>query len=429
MSHISRRSFLQVGTLGTGLTLSSYLRAHAADTSVSTKRSAIFIFMEGAPSHQDTFDVKPDAPLEVRGEFRPIATKTAGLDVCEHLPLLAQGADQYAIIRGITHNVADHGLAKKYLLTGNKVSQTVRYPEYGSVVSHEYPSAPELPTYVSIDESFVGPGYLGSRYSPLTADKPKHGVPYSVRGVSLEDGLTVAKYKTQKHLLDDLDVAFRGFEDLDDTIHGMDRFSQQAYAIISSPETRTAFDLSKEKPSESDRFGKHEFGQSLLLAARLIEAGVHFVTVRLRPSEFDFDTHSDNFSRLRTLLPPFDRGLAALLERLEERGRLSSTAVMAAGEFGRTPAINKQCGRDHWARAMCALMAGGDVRGGQVIGATDSHAAEPVSEGYSPDDLAASFFSNLGIRPDLEFQTNVGRPVRLIEHGRPIDGLLSRHPS
>jgi uncharacterized protein (DUF1501 family) len=245
-----------------------------------------------------------------------------------------------------------------------------------------------------------------------------------VRGVTLDDGLTIEKYKSQKALLDDLDTAFRGFEELDDQIRGMDRFQEQAYDIISAPRTRHAFDLSKEKPTESDRFGKHEFGQSLLLAARLIEAGVHFVTVRLRPAEFDFDTHQDNFSRLRQLLPPFDRALSALLDRLEERGLLSSTAVMASGEFGRTPKINKTGGRDHWARAMCALMSGGNVRGGQVIGETDATAAEPASVGYSPDDLAASFFANIGISPETEFQSNVGRPITLVRDGTPIRGLF-----
>ena len=204
----------------------------------------------------------------------------------------------------------------------------------------------------------------------------------------------------------------------------MDRFQEQAYDIISSPRTRLAFDLSREKESESNRFGKHEFGQSLLLAARLIEAGVHFVTVRLRPAEFDFDTHSDNFPRLRTLLPPLDRGLAALLDRLEERDLLSSTAVMAAGEFGRTPKINNNGGRDHWARAMCALMAGGDVRGGNVVGETDATASEPATIGFSPDDLAASFFTNIGISPSLEFESNVGRPITLVRDGTAIDRLF-----
>ena len=422
---MNRREMLQVGALGTGLTLSQYLGVRAAAAQEEPMRSAIFIFMEGAPSHQDTFDLKPEAPAEVRGEFRPIKTSVGGVEICEHMPQLAKCADQYAVIRGLTHNVADHGLAKKYLLTGNKSSQTVQYPEYGSVVSHEYPSAANLPTYVSIDESFVGPGYLGSQYSPLTAAKPRHGFAYKVRGVSLEDGLSVAKYREQKKLRDDLDTAFRGFEQLDDQVRGMNRFAEQAFDIISSPQARAAFDLSEEKESESDRFGKHEFGQSLLLAARLIEAGEHFVTVRLRPAEFDFDTHSDNFPRLRKLLAPFDRGLAALLARLEERGRLSSTAVLAAGEFGRTPKINPNGGRDHWARAMCAVMAGGDVRGGQVIGASNATAAEPDGEGFSPDDLAASFYRNIGVDPATEFKTNVGRPITLVREGEAIRQLFA----
>ena len=425
MKNFTRRQFIQVGALGSGLTLADYLRSYAADANAPAKRSAIFIFMEGAPSHQDTFDLKPNAPVDVRGDFKPVATNASGVEICEHLPMLAQRANRFAVIRGVTHNVADHGLAKKYLLTGNKASQTVSYPEYGSVVSHEFPSIRELPTYVSIDEAFVGPGYLGSRCSALTADKPKHGVPYSVRGVSLEDGLTIEKYKSQKKLLEDLDTAFRGFEDVDDQVRGMDRFSQQAYDIISSPKTRAAFDLSTEQPAESDRFGKHEFGQSLLLAARLIEAGVHFVTVRLRPAEFDFDTHSENFSKLRRLLPPLDRGLSALLDRLHDRGLLTSTALLAAGEFGRTPKINGQAGRDHWARAMFAWMAGGDVRGGQVIGETDTTASEPVGTGFTPDDLAATFFQNMGISPKTEFRSNVGRPITLVRNGRPIDAAFS----
>ncbi|MDA7873904.1 DUF1501 domain-containing protein [Rhodopirellula sp.] len=424
MMTFKRREMLRIGMLGTGLSLSQYLRMHAAETPNAPKRSGIFIFLEGGPSHQDSFDLKPDAPVEVRGEFKPIATNVQGIQICEHLPQLASRADKYAIIRGITHNVPDHGLGKKYLLTGNKPSQTVSYPEYGSVVSHEHPSDPNLPTYVSIDESFVGPGYLGTQYSALTASKPRHGIPYTVRGISLEEGLTIDRYKSQKNLLDDLDTAFEGFETLDDQVAGMDRFTEQAFDIISSPRTRAAFDLTQEKPAESDRFGKHEFGQSLLLAARLIEAGVHFVTVRLRPAEFDFDTHSENFPRLRTLLPAFDRALAGLIDRLQERNLFASTAIMAAGEFGRTPKINANGGRDHWARAMCAVMSGGDVKGGQAIGATDATAAEPDSIGYKPDDVAASFFKNIGIESKTEFATNTGRPITLLRDGSPIPELF-----
>ena len=419
----TRREMLKVGAIG-GLTLSQYLRAQAASGKKSSRRSAIFIFLEGGPSHQDTFDLKPDAPARYRGEFKPIPTAVPGIHICEHLPELAKRMKDYAIIRGLTHTIADHGLGKKYLLTGNRPSQTLSYPEYGSVVSKMHPSARDLPTYVSIDESFVGPGYLGNEFSALTAGKPTFGIPYSVRGISLEDGLTVDRYKSQRRLLDDLDTAFEGFEKLDAPVRGLDRFGAQAHDIISAPSTRKAFDLEQEKPSESKRFGKHEFGQSLLLAARLIEAGVHFVTIRLRPAEFDFDTHTDNFSRLRKLLPPFDKGLAGLFDRLKERGLFESTAIMVAGEFGRTPQINGQGGRDHWARAMFALMAGGDIRGGQVIGETDAKAAEPKNESVSPEDLAASFFHNIGIDPKMEFQANVGRPITLVRDGNPIGRLF-----
>ena len=419
----TRREMLKVGAIG-GLTLSQYLRAQAASGKKSSRRSAIFIFLEGGPSHQDTFDLKPDAPARYRGEFKPIPTAVPGIHICEHLPELAKRMKDYAIIRGLTHTIADHGLGKKYLLTGNRPSQTLSYPEYGSVVSKMHPSARDLPTYVSIDESFVGPGYLGNEFSALTAGKPTFGIPYSVRGISLEDGLTVDRYKSQRRLLDDLDTAFEGFEKLDAPVRGLDRFGAQAHDIISAPSTRKAFDLEQEKPSESKRFGKHEFGQSLLLAARLIEAGVHFVTIRLRPAEFDFDTHTDNFSRLRKLLPPFDKGLAGLFDRLKERGLFESTAIMVAGEFGRTPQINGQGGRDHWARAMFALMAGGDIRGGQVIGETDAKAAEPKNESVSPEDLAASFFQNIGIDPQMEFQANVGRPITLVRDGNPIGRLF-----
>ena len=420
----TRREILKVGAIG-GLTLSQYLRAQAAIGEKGAKRSAIFIFLEGGPSHQDTFDLKPHAPARYRGEFKPISTAVPGIHICEHLPELAKRMKDYSIIRGLTHTIADHGLGKKYLLTGNRPSQTLSYPEYGSVVSKMHPSARDLPTYVSIDESFVGPGYLGNEFSALTAGKPNFGIPYNVRGISLEDGLTVDRYKSQRRLLDDLDTAFEGFEKLDAPVRGLDRFGAQAHDIISAPSTRKAFDLEQEKPAESKRFGKHEFGQSLLLAARLIEAGVHFVTIRLRPAEFDFDTHTDNFSRLRKLLPPFDKGLAGLFDRLKERGLFESTAIMVAGEFGRTPQINGQGGRDHWARAMFALMAGGDIRGGQVIGETDAKAAEPKNESVSPEDLASSFFRNIGIDSKMEFQANVGRPITLVRDGNPIEQLFS----
>lgn len=418
----NRRQMLKVGALGGGLTLSQYLRASAANGGNDEGRSAILVFLRGGPAHQDTFDLKPDAPREYRGDFRPVQTSVPGVEICEHLPRLAKLADRYAVVRGISHNLAAHNLGTRYLMTGNRPTPVVQYPMYGSVVSHGFPAAADLPSFVSIDEPVEGPGYLGAEYGPLsTGEKPRYGQPFRVRGITLGDGLTIDRYNKRRDLLNDLDRTFEGFESLDETVRGLDRFSEQAYRIITSPRSRDAFDLIQEPDREMDRFGKHDFGQSMLLTTRLIEAGVRFVTVLLD----GWDTHQDNFNALgRDLLPKLDQSLSALLARLGERGRLKSTAVFVTGEFGRTPRVNARRGRDHWARAMCSLMAGGDVRGGQILGATDDKAQGPVDGGFTPDDLAASFFQNIGLDPKTEFDANVGRPITLIRNGDVIPGLL-----
>lgn len=426
--NFSRRQMLRVGILGSCLTLSDYLQAVAgqgtpAFTSSDPGRSAILVFLSGGPSHQDTFDLKPEAPAEYRGLFRPIGTNVPGIQICEHLPRLAAVADRYAIVRGITHNLADHGIGTRYLMTGNRPTPTIRYPLYGSIASHELPSATDLPAFVSIDRPVEDAGYLGGQYGPLsTGEKPRYGEPFHVRGITLGDGLTIDRYRSQRALLQDLDTAFARYPTLDDSVRSANRFSSQAFEIISSPRARNAFDLSREQESEITRFGKHEFGQSLLLATRLIEAGVRFVTVLLD----GWDTHQDNFNELSSkLLPPFDQAMTALLVRLEERGTLDTTSVLVTGEFGRTPKINNNAGRDHWARSMCALMAGGDIRGGQALGATTAKAEEPLSDGFTPDDLAASFLTNLGIDPQTELRSNTDRPIKLVRDGRPIRGLFN----
>lgn len=426
---ISRRQLLQgtglqVGALGATLSLGQFLRLQAAQGQADSGRSAILVFLGGGPSHQDTFDMKPEAPAEYRGEFRPIRTAVPGVEICEHLPRLARRADRYAVVRGITHNLADHGLGTRYLMTGNLPTPVVDYPLYGSLVSREMPAAVDLPSFVSIDRPVEGPGYLGAEYGPLsTGEKPRFGQPFRVRGITLGEQITLEKYRARKSLRDDLDVAFRGYESLDEPVRGMDRFAEQAYQIISSPRARNAFDLTRETEPEIERFGRHEFGQSALLATRLIEAGVRFVTVLLE----GWDTHQDNFGTLgRSLLPQFDQCFSAMLDRLEESGRLASTAILVTGEFGRTPKVNGNAGRDHWARAMCAVMAGGSVRAGQVVGATDPRAEGPAGQGFSPDDLAATFLANIGIDPKREYQANVGRPITVIRDGNPIPSLLSQ---
>lgn len=419
---ISRRQFVQVGALGSSLSLGNFFRLNAAEGRADSGQSAILVFLGGGPSHQDTFDMKPEAPVEYRGQFEPRSTVVPGIQICEHLPMLAGRADKFAIIRGITHSLADHGLGTRYLMTGNLPTPVVQYPTYGSVVSKEMPAANDLPAFVSIDRAVEGPGYLGPEYGPMsTGEKPRYGMPFRVRGITLDESITVDRFRSRHTLRRDIDTAFAGYEGLDESVRGVDRFTERAYQIISSPRARNAFDLTREPTSEQEQFGPSDFGQSSLLATRLIEAGVRFVTVLME----GWDTHKDNFNRLgRELLPRFDQSLAAMLDRLESRGLLESTSVLVTGEFGRTPKVNKNAGRDHWSRAMCSLMAGSSVRTGQVIGETDQHAAGPVGRGFSPDDLAATFFESIGIDPSREYQADVGRPITLVRDGSPIAGVL-----
>ncbi|MFN9717336.1 MAG: DUF1501 domain-containing protein [Planctomycetota bacterium] len=419
---VNRREAIRLGVLGTGLGFSGYCRAAQAAHQFTEDRSAVLVFLSGGPSHQDTFDLKPDAPAEYRGEFRPVPTCVPGMEICEHLPQLAKIADRYAIVRGISHNLADHGIGTSYLLTGNRPTQTIRYPMYGSVVSHQFAGPRDLPRFVSIDRPLGEPGFLGPEYGPLsTGEKPHYGQPFRVRGISLDDGVTLEHYQSRTQLVRDLDTFYQGLEQLDDQVRSLDEFSRQAFELISSPRCRDAMDLRLEPEAEIARFGKHEFGQSLLMTARLIEAGVRFVTVILE----DWDTHQDNFSALAgRLLPPFDQGLSAFLDRLSHRGMLDSTTVMVTGEFGRTPKINQNAGRDHWARAMCGLLAGAGIQPGQVIGQTNDKAEEPAGNAFSPDDLAATFYSAIGINPKTEFEARIGRPITLIRDGSPIASAL-----
>jgi hypothetical protein len=422
---VVRRDFLKAGALGgSALTLSNFLRwTQAADQKPAPAKSAIFVNLAGGPSHLDTFDLKPESPAEYRGEFQPIDTNVPGLRISEHLPQLARVADKFALLRGVSHSLAAHELGSKYMNTGNRPLPSLEFPGYGSIVAKEFAGAPDLPPFVAVPNTPQKPGYLGVRYAALsTGQSPKAGQPFNVRGVSLEKGLTVERFDQRQTLLRDLDQTFAGYEKDYDLLDGLDRFSQQAYQMISSPAAKRAFDISQESPAFADPFGKTDFGLSCLLAVRLVEAGVRFVSLQ----DGGWDTHNDNWTRLKEkLLPPFDTGLSALLAGLDQRGLLSSTAVFVTGEFGRTPKINQQRnGRDHYPRAMFVLQAGGAVRGGQVLGASDEKGEAPAGDGFSPDDVAATFFTNLGIDPHKEYETHTGRPVMLVRNGRVIRELV-----
>lgn len=435
---MKRRDFLRVGVAGgAGLTLANYLRLAEAGEIKKESRgmSAIFVNLPGGPSHMDTFDLKPNAPTEYRGKFDPIDTNVPGIQISEHLPKLAQCMDKFVILRGVTHTLGAHALGQEYVNTGTRPLPSLEYPGYGAVVAKEMEdkNPTDLPQFVAVpNNNQQRGGFLGVKYAPLnTGGTPQPGRPFSVRGISLQGGLTVAQVEKRQSLLSDLDTTFRGVEEDSQLLDGLDRFSQQAYSIITSKRSRSAFDVSKESPAFAEPFGEGPFGMSCLLASRLIETGVRFVTVSLG----GWDTHQDNWTRLSKgngnrpgLLPQLDTGLSALLNGLEQKGLLESTAVFVTGEFGRTPKINSRSaegGRDHYPRCMFMLQAGGSIRGGQAIGESDEKATLPASEGFSPDDVAASFYHNVGIDHTKEYHTSTGRPIMIVRDGTVISKLFS----
>lgn len=422
----TRRDFLKAGALGTaGFTLAGYLRGIEAGEVAATApaKAAIFVNLNGGPSHMDTFDLKPNAPEDHRGEFKPIETNVAGIQISEHLPNLAKCMDKFVILRGVSHTLAAHDLGTDYVNCGNRPIRSLDFPSYGSVVTKERPGAPDLPPFVSIPNSRQKPGYLGVQYATMnTGATPKFGQPFSVRGIKLNNGVTVSDVEKRQSLLSDLDKTFKGFEANSQLVEGLDRFSQQAYSVITSPRAREAFDISKESPAFAEKFGKRDFGMSCMLACRLVESGVRFVTVTLG----GWDTHADCFNVLKSQrLPTLDEGLAGLFNGLAEKGLLETTAVYVTGEFGRTPKVNPRVGRDHYPRAMFMLLAGGGVKGGRVLGASDEKGTGPEGKGFSPDDVAASYYKMLGIPHTLEYQTNTGRPVMVVRDGQPIPELFA----
>ncbi|MHC4995980.1 MAG: DUF1501 domain-containing protein [Planctomycetota bacterium] len=426
---IDRRDFVRFGALtGFGLSVSmpGYLSAkEAGRVAKAAGKAAIFVNLPGGPSHMDTFDLKPDAPDTHRGEFDEIKTNVPGIRISEHLPKLAQCADKYAILRGVSHTLAAHKLGQQYLTTGNRPLPSLAFPTYGAVVSKMKNADPAIPPFVAIPNQKNDPtGYLGVENGPFETGKaPVAGRRMDVRGLALTNGMTVKDLDRRQSMLNRYDNAFGSFADEDKLLSGMDQFSQRAYAMMRSPKTRQAFDLTKESPAITAMFGDDSFSQSCLLATRLVEAGSKFVTV----SFGGWDTHNDNFGKLKSnLLPKTDAALAGLFTSLEAKGMLETTAVFVTGEFGRTPKIDHKRGtpgRNHYPRNMFCLLAGGGIRGGQVIGESDALGEAPKNDAITPDDVAASFYKAIGLDHTHEFQTPSGRPVMLVRYGNPIERL------
>lgn len=425
---VTRRDAIRIGVIGSaGLSMGSYLKmAHAGQINPQAPgKAAILVELVGGPSHIDTFDLKPAGPSETRGPFQPIKTNVPGIEICEHLPKLAKCADKFAILRGVSHSLGAHELGQRFIFTGNRPTPSLEYPALGAVAARELESPSDLPAYVAVPAERVGPGHLGVRFAPLATNAtPRPGQPFNVRGIQLAGGVTLDEIGKRQDLLKDLDNRFDAIKQQDDLLSGLDQFSQQAFDMITSRRTRTAFDISQESESMQKLFGEDEFSQSCLLATRLVESGVRFVTVTLG----GWDTHQDNFTRLKEgLLPKLDAGLSGLFTGLARKGLLDSTCVYVTGEFGRTPKINTRSaegGRDHYPRCMFMLMGGGGVRGGQVIGQSDDSAAGPLHEGIQPEDVAASFLHSIGIDHLKEYHTSIGRPVHIVRDGTVIPELF-----
>jgi hypothetical protein len=438
---VPRRDFLRVGALsgfGLGLTLQRFLQqtAMAAAPGVAgaplqqgsglslpaRAKAAIFVRLGGGPSHMDTFDLKPDAPETHRGEFKPISTNADGVQICEHLPLLAKCADKFAVVRGVSHTLAAHELGSLYMGTGNRPIASLSFPTFGAVVSKELGSEKELPGFVAVPSQGNNPtGYLGVEYGPFdTGATPQPGKAMEVRGLALR-GVTMTDIDRRQDMVRKYDTAFGTFAKEDKILSGMDEFGQKAYQMMRSTKAREAFDLGREPASITGLFGTTPFSQSCLLATRLVESGVRFVTVQLG----GWDTHADNFATLkRKNLPDLDNGLSGLFLALAAKGLLETTAVYVTGEFGRTPKVNARAGRDHYPRAMFCLLGGGGIRGGQVVGASDGKGEGPKDKAITPDDIAATFYGLLGIDVRKEYLTPSGRPVMIVRNGEVIRELV-----
>jgi hypothetical protein len=431
-----RRDFLRLGSAGLlGLGLSDLLRLEAraakSDAPKAKAKSVIMVWLAGGPATIDIWDLKPGAPDTIRGEFKPISTKAAGVEISQHMPKMAAVMDKVTVVRSIAHTIPSHEIATNFMTTGNKPTAALQYPSLGSLAAKLLPVDKGVPPYVSFGDlrggKAGGPGYLGTGYNPFFVEGGGAGknaaMNLRVRGIQLPNNFSLDDLAKRDSLLQKFDKGFGKLDKAGDLMDGLDEFHRQALDILRSDKTKKAFNLAQEKESLRERYGATPLGQGALAARRLVEAGVRFVTVSLG----GWDTHQDNFARLKDrLLPPLDQTLSALVADLDDRGLLDSTIVYCAGEFGRTPKINNRGGggRDHWARSMAVVLAGGGIKRGYAHGTTDEHGMAPATDPCSPDDLGATIFRQLGIDPYTELQTPTGRPVQLFREGKVVEKLL-----
>jgi hypothetical protein len=427
----SRREFLYVGLLGgLGLTLPQFLRQRAfAETKTyathkPVAQGIIQIFLPGGMAHQESFDPKPYAPAEYRGPFGAIDTKIPGIQFGEFMKETAKIADKVTIIRSMSHGEAAHERGTHNMFTGYRPSPALEYPSIGSVISHELGPRHDLPPYVcvpSVPNEYAGSGYLSSAFGPFALGSDPARADFQVRDLNLPKGVDEARFKRRKSLLETVDHHFRSMED-SDAIGAMDAFYQHAYKLISSKEAREAFDLKAEPDKLKDEYGRNAAGQRMLLARRLIEGGVRFVSL----TAGGWDHHDNIKNGIQKEMPSVDKAIAALIRDLDRRGMLDTTLVMVTTEFGRSPKINPNGGRDHWPRVFSTMLAGGGVKAGHVHGASDALGGEVDESAVGVADFATTIYHQIGINADKELMSPGNRPIEIVKGGEVLDSILAK---
>ena len=427
---MDRRSFIQVGALGgLGLSLSDYFQLKQAqadqkfyESVEGPAKSVIFIYLPGGSAHQETFDPKPLAPIEYRGPMSSIETNVVGTRLNETMVKTAKIADKITIIRSMTHGEAAHERGTHNMFTGYRPSPALQYPSIGSVVADEFGPRHNLPPYVCIPNQpneFAGTGYLSSSFSGFSLGADPAGANFQVRDLNLPASVDERRFGTRRNMLSAVNDYFASKEK-SDSLDAVDSFYDRAYNLISSEKARNAFDINKESPKIRDKYGRNTAGSRMLMARRLVEAGTRFVTLTYG----GWDMHNNIEGGIRAQVPALDQGFAALIEDLDDRGLLDSTLVCIASEFGRTPKINGNAGRDHWPKVFSTVMAGGGIQRGITYGSSDATASEPAENIVTVEDWAATIYNRIGIVADKELMAPGDRPIEIVDGGSVLQDII-----
>lgn len=427
----SRRGFLAAGTFGgLGISLPQLLWMQQAaaeqkhyDFIEAKAQSVIHVYLPGGMAHQESWDPKPYSPLEYRGEMKTVKTNTGEI-FSESIPKMASIADRLCVIRSMTHGEAAHERGTHNMFTGYKPSPALKFPSFGAVVSHEYGPRNNLPPYICIPNQpneFAGTGYLSSSYGPFSlGSDPAAGDSFKVRDLDLYSGVNDERFARRRSALQTVNQRFGSLTNADSVV-AMDTFYERAYNLLGSTEAKSAFDLSKEDQKMKDAYGMNQAGQRLLMARRLVEAGCRLVTLTYG----GWDMHQGITDSMRRTMPPLDQALTQLILDLEQRGLLETTLVMVSSEFGRTPKINKDAGRDHYPKVFSVMLAGGGIKGGVIYGASNATASEPEFDPVTPADLATTMYHQLGIVADKELMAPGDRPIEIVDGGKVLKEIIA----